>query len=47
MSAGKAVRTYRKLKIASYYTWNFSGLCSERKQEVAELLSRLAFKQTE
>ena len=36
VSAGKA---YRKLKVA---TWNFSGLCSERKQkEVAETLSRL------
>ena len=36
LSAGKACR---KLKVA---TWNFSGLCSERKQkEVAEILSRL------
>ena len=36
LSAGK---TCRKLKVA---TWNFSGLCSERKQkEVAEILSRL------
>ena len=36
LSAGKACR---KLKVA---TWNFSGLCSERKQkEVAEILSML------
>ena len=36
VSAGKACR---KLKVA---TWNFSGLCSERKQkEVAEILIRL------
>ena len=36
LCAGKA---YRKLKVA---TWNFSGMCSERKQkEVAEILSRL------
>ena len=36
LRAGKACR---KLKVA---TWNFSGLCSERKQkEVAEILSRL------
>ena len=36
VSAGRA---YRKLKVT---TWNFSGLCSERKQkEVDEILSRL------
>ena len=36
LNSGKACR---KLKVA---TWNFSGLCSERKQkEVAEILSRL------
>ena len=43
MSAGKqsvsAGKANRKLKVA---TWNFSGLCSERKQkEVTEVLSRL------
>ena len=36
---GQRVRFARKLKIA---TWNFAGLCSERKQkEVGEVLNRV------
>ena len=36
---GQRVRFARKLKIA---TWNFAGLCSERKQkEISEVLNRV------